>query len=362
LIEEADITPDEFVSILTMPELWDDSDSDSEEVQMSEDLDLENVFPKGGRLATPEEIARGDYVEVGINKTKRYQDNSQAGIQARRQQYQSEAPLREQRERQLKEAQDKRVEEFGGFWGYKDMAWNNRDRAKILGPLVKLMNDESMDEEDRIAGLVKFVEWMTTYYVAKETPATSGQYNDLWIAINNISNPAWKDKLLEYLKKMKDMNYIGEFWQQRIQEAEERRARQFFEAMEKWKRDNPVLSIINGIGTGLASWVNNAITKPLLNVANLILSNLPGVSLFYNQLGIGNHLKYVGESFDRTIGEISMVSDPTAMAATQIGAEVLSSLSAPVSKGIQALGVASDVADTIKSSPKELTGLTGLRT
>lgn len=304
----------------------------------------------GGRLATPEEIARGDYVEVGIHKTKRYQDNSASGVAQRREQYEAEAPLRERREQELKRVQDKRVEEFGGFWGYGEKAWRSRERAKILGPLVRLMNTETLSEEDRLAGLVEFVDWMTTYYVARETPATSGQYDDLWIAINNISNPAWKSKLLGFLETMKQKDYIGEFWQQRIHEAEERRAREYQEAMERWRQENPVLAFVYGVSTGLGTWVNNTITKPLTNVANLILSNIPGLGQIYTKLGIGDFLKHAGENFGQSLDRASQsVADPTTNIMTQVGAELLSSAVAPVSKGIQALKTASDVADVIQS-------------
>jgi hypothetical protein len=161
---------------------------------------------------------------------------------------------------------------------------------------------------------------------------------------------------------MKDANYIGEFWQQRINEAEEERARQFEEAMSRWRQQNPVLSFIAGVETGLGTWVNNAITKPLLNVANAILSNIPGIGQLYDKLGIKKFLTEGVKNFDKYLeDEARTIADPTTNIVTQMGAEVLSSLSAPVSKGLQALKVASDVTDMAKSSPSGLRQMTGLQ-
>jgi hypothetical protein len=304
------------------------------------------------RLATPDEIARGDYIEVGIRRTKYYQDKSPEATLKRQEEFKKSEERLEPIRQQLADTQAKRLVELGGFYGYKEMAWRNRDRAKILGPLVRVMNNDSLDEETRVAGLIDFVDYLSTYYVAKETPATSGQYDDFYIAIMNIKNEDTRNRLLGALNKLRDNGYIGTFWVQRINEREEQRRIQYEQAMERWRQEHPVEAMIYGFATGLATWANETITKPLIKVANVILSNFPVVNQMYKRLGIDHFLENSMESYDRTLNRISTsVADPTMLTAGMLVPEIATTLvGGPLTKGITALKTASDVVDIAKEN------------
>jgi hypothetical protein len=296
---------------------------------------LEASGKSGGQLnvlATPEQIKRGEFYEYKGRKW--YKPKSKEDIEKEK------ARIQSTREGMRQEAIRKHYDQFGGIRGFR-----SRYRGAILGPMIATMNmsEEEGDVELYGATLKKFVDYLTTYgYFGNFTPATGYQDIDYKVAVNAINNPEMREELLSVLNDLIDNKFIGTFWAERIQVAEETRQREFEQAMARWRQQNPFLSILNGVAIGLKKFIEESFIQPVSNLTNNILQLLPLPS----QL---NFLKQGAQAFkDWSDKEalrnerLSYTANPDVLKATQGLATTFNPLS-KVSEGLQTASLVSDV-------------------
>jgi hypothetical protein len=296
---------------------------------------FKTLYGMGGRrMATPEEIARGDFYEkpYADGSVKRfYQDKSSKGTLNP---VSGNMIIRGDPMSDPFWSQHRRVDdEFGGYSG-----WRNRERGSILGPLLKVLNDPSQTPEVIRATMLSLLDYFTKFYVADETPATSGQYDDFKLAFNYIKDDNLRSTLLQVLDQYRDEGYVGTFWAERIAQKEEQRQKQLAEAQEKWRQEHPFDAFVLGITTGIADWANKLLVRPITNVVGTV------VGLIDQKAGAS--VKGLADQFAGLTRPFEAFADPTTSNVISSIAEEGTKL-LPVTGALQALSTASDVADVV---------------